>query len=141
MVGRAVFVLILIFVLNFVFVGLGLGAESDLNTVSPIDQDITTISDNANKVGTNLPSNPSGGSVFNEKPSTTPDSGDMFDNYSYIKENIGNFVWGYKNVFINIGLPSAFVFLFTGIMAIIQMFCLFIIISALISAFTGGGGV
>lgn len=141
MIGRAVFILILIFVLNFVFVGLGLGTASDLNTVSPIDQNITTITDNTNKVGTNITTSPAGGTVYNSLPTTAPDSGDMFDNYDYIKNNIGNFVWGYKNVFVNMGLPSAFVFLFTGIIAIIQIFCVFIIVGALISAFTGGGGI
>lgn len=139
MIGRAVFVLILIFVINFIFVGLGLATADELNTVSPITQDIDTITDNTNKVGVNVPESAEGGAVSDTAPQVLPDSGDMYDNYKYIKTNVGNFVWGYKNAFVNMGLPSAIVFLLTGIIAIIQIFCVFIIVSTLVSSVTGGG--
>lgn len=139
MLSRAVYILILIFVINFVFVGLGLATSQELDTVSPINQDIDTITNNTNKVQVNVTTSESGGDVSDSQPQVLPDSGDMYDNYKYIKNNVGNLVWGYKNAFVNMGLPSAIIFLLTGVIAIIQIFCVFIIVSSLVSSISGGG--
>lgn len=140
-VTRAVFVLVVIFVINVLFVSFGLANTDLLNQSTPTTGGIGDITDTNTMPNTNVNPSEEGGNLT-DNPGllrVIPDAGEGYDNFKAIKNNLGNLVWGYRNVFVIMGLPTTLVFLFTGIIGFIQILCLFTLIGSLISVFTGGG--
>jgi len=142
-ISTAVFVIVLIFMMNGLLVASGLTNISILDHTRPLDRDTTP----SNIIDlTTIPQTgidyTEGGEGFTDNPAilrALPDASKGYDSYKFIRDNIGNLVWGYRNAFVLIGLPSILVYLLTGVIGFIQVLCLFTIIGNFISIFTGGG--
>lgn len=140
-ISSAVFILVAIFAINLLLYGFGLTNPDFVNQTNPLNSNLNNITDITTKPETSVIESEAGGNLTDNQDvlRALPDSGTGYDNYKMIKDGLSNLVWGYRNAFVVLGLPTILLFLFTGIIGFIQVLCLFTIIGSFISVFTGGG--
>lgn len=132
------FLILALTCINIVFVGMGLFTAQDLQRMSILSGDTTTLV-NTGQVTTNdvnISSNTSGSDSLNNLAPI--DSTTLASKYSTIKVLVLGMFVGYVAIFNIIGLPVLLVWLFACIIGVFQIFAIFYLIGYLISTLTGG---